>query len=60
MSEERFFKKDKSKFKVGNSDVVFKYNKGRHKIEDLENRFVECDKNGKTIAKKTANKKENK
>ena len=53
---DRFFKKDKSKFKVGNSDVVFKYNKGRHKIEDLENRFIECDKNGKKITKKDSKK----
>ena len=56
---DRFFKKDKSKFKVGNSDVVFKYDYNRHKIEDLESRFIECDKNGKTVAKK-ASKKETK
>lgn len=56
---ERFFKKDKSKFKIGNNDVVFKYDKNRHKIEDLENRFIECDKNGKKITKK-ASKKETK
>ena len=51
MAEDIFFKKDKTKFSVGYSDVIFKYDKSRHKIEDLKNRFIECDVNGKEIKK---------
>tara|TARA_R100000700_G_C3128263_1_gene114478 strand:+ start:285 stop:485 length:201 start_codon:yes stop_codon:yes gene_type:complete len=56
---DRFFKKAKNKFKIGYSDKIFKYDYTRHKIEDLENRFEECDKNGnpvKAVAKKTTKK----
>ena len=51
-SKKRYFKKDKTKFKVGYSDTIFEYDFRRHKIDDLVNRFIECDKNGKAIAKK--------
>ena len=57
---DRYFKKSKNKFKVGYSDKVFKYNKGSHKIEDIENRFEECDVKGnliKKIVKKSSKKK---
>ena len=48
---DRYFKKSKTKFKVGYSDKIFKYNAGSHKIADLENRFEECDIDGKVIIK---------
>jgi len=54
---ERYFKKSKDKFKVGYSDKVFKYNKGSHKIEDLENRFTECDADGSVVKPKPKPKK---
>ena len=50
---ERYFKKDKKKYSVGYSDVVFKYDPKNHDIISLETRFDECDKNGKTIKKET-------
>ena len=50
---ERYFKKDKNKFNVGYSDVIFKYDPKNHDIESLKTRFDECDKNGKTIKKET-------
>ena len=43
---DRFFKKDKTKFTVGYSSKVFKYDFTRHNIEDLEDRFDECDADG--------------
>ena len=58
---ERYFKKDKTKYNIGYSDIVFKYDPKNHDIESLETRFIECDENGKTItktkAKKTTKKK---
>lgn len=48
---ERYFKKSKSRFTVGYSDKVFKYIRGLHKIESLEERFEECDAKGKNIIK---------
>ena len=48
---DRYFKKSKEKFKVGYSDTVFKYNFSSHKIESLEERFIECDKDGKELKK---------
>ena len=50
---DRYFKKDRNKFNVGYTDVVFKYDPNNHDIESLEARFTECDKNGKNVTKKT-------
>ena len=46
-----YFKKDKKKFKIGHSDVVFKYKNGTHNLDSCRQRFIECDKNGKPIKK---------
>ena len=43
----------KDKFKVGYSDTIFRYDFRRHKIESLEERFIECDKDGNEIKKAT-------
>ena len=48
---DKYFKKDKTKYSIGYSDVVFKYDPRNHDIESLQARFVECDKNGKEIKK---------
>ena len=53
---ERYFKKSKDKFKVGYSSKVFKYDFTRHKIDDLENRFIECDVDGNAIKAKPKSK----
>ena len=50
---DRYFKKDKTKYSIGYSDVIFKYDPKNHDVESLEARFIECDKNGKTIVKAT-------
>lgn len=61
---ERYFKKSKSKFNVGYSDVIVKYDSRKHDIKSFEDRFEECDANGnavkKVVKKKTTKKKENK
>ena len=54
---DRYFKKDKNKYSVGYSDVIFKYDPKNHDIKSLETRFIECDKNGKNIVKKVSKKK---
>ena len=54
---ERYFKKDNKKYSIGNSIQIFKYIHGTHNIKDLEKRFIECDKDGKTITKKSSVKK---
>ena len=54
---ERYFKKSKDKFKVGYSSKIFKYDFTRHNLEDLQERFVECDSKGKEV-KKTTKKEE--
>ena len=58
-----YFKKPSSKFKVGGTDKIFKYDFRNHDLEGLRSRFVECDVNGKEIkatpkpaVKKTAKK----
>tara|TARA_R100001530_G_C4210067_1_gene127151 strand:- start:147 stop:341 length:195 start_codon:yes stop_codon:yes gene_type:complete len=58
----RYFKKDNSKYAIGNSVQIFQYIHGTHNLKDLEKRFIECDKNGKTLGKKSnkTSKKENK
>ena len=38
-----YFKKD--------SGVVFEYDKNRHDLDSLKERFVECDKEGKAVKK---------
>ena len=48
---DKYFKKDKTKYKIGYSDVVFKYDPRNHDIESLQTRFIECDKDGKEIKK---------
>ena len=50
---DRYFKKDKTKYSIGYSDVIFKYDPRNHDIESLQTRFIECDANGKTIKKTT-------
>ena len=47
----RYFKKDTTKYSIGNSDVIFKYDPRNHDIESLQTRFIECDKDGKEIKK---------
>ena len=44
-----YFKKDKKKYSIGYSDVVFKYDPRNHDIESLDARFIRCDKNGKAV-----------
>ena len=51
---DRYFKKSKDKFTVGYSSKIFKYDFTRHNIEDLEERFAECDASGKEIKKVVA------
>ena len=51
-----YFKKDKTKYSIGYSDVIFKYDPKNHDIKSLEARFTECDKNGKAVVKKTTTK----
>tara|TARA_R100001163_G_C5062204_1_gene199197 strand:- start:784 stop:1008 length:225 start_codon:yes stop_codon:yes gene_type:complete len=48
---EIYFKKDKSKFQVGYSDIIFKFDKNRHNLENCRERFIECDVNGNEIKK---------
>ena len=48
---DKYFKKDKAKYSIGYTDVIFKYDPRNHDIESLQARFVECDKNGKEIKK---------
>ena len=48
---DRYFKKDKNKYSVGYSDVIFKYDPRNHDVKSLESRFVECSKDGKEIKK---------
>ena len=50
---DKYFKKDKTKYSIGYTDVVFKYDPRNHDIESLQARFIECDKNGKTIKNET-------
>ena len=51
-----YFKKDKKKYNIGYSDVVFKYDPRNHDIESLDARFIRCDKNGKAVPKKETKK----
>ena len=57
---ERYFKKSKSKFNVGYSDVIVKYDSRKHYIKSFEDRFEECDANcnavKKVVKKKTTKK----
>ena len=55
-----YFKKDKNKYSIGYSDVIFKYNPNNHNLESLQERFIQCDKKGKAVAKKVPKKKEDK
>ena len=50
---DKYFKKDKKKYSIGYTDVIFKYDPKNHDIESLKTRFVECDANGETIKKAT-------
>ena len=49
---DRYFKKLKEKFSIGNTDVIIKYDSRDHDIASFEKRFVECDANGKTVKPK--------
>jgi len=53
----RYFKKPKDKFKVGNTDIIIKYDSRFHDIKSFESRFIECDADGKTIKPKPKAKK---
>ena len=48
---DKYFKKDKVKYNIGYTDVIFKYDPKNHDIESLQTRFIECDKDGKEIKK---------
>jgi len=48
---DRYFKKDKTKYSIGYTDVIFKYDPRNHDIKSLESRFIECSKDGKEIKK---------
>ena len=48
---DRYFKKDKTKYSIGYTDVIFKYDPKNHDIKSLEARFIECSKDGKEIKK---------
>ena len=56
----RYFKKPKDKFKIGNTDIIIKYDFRYHDIESFEKRFIECDADGKTIKPKPKPKAEKK
>jgi len=54
---DRYFKKSKEKFSIGNTDVIIKYDSRDHDIASFEERFIECDANGKAIKPKAKAKK---
>jgi len=54
---DRYFKKSKEKFSIGNTDVIIKYDSRSHDIESFEDRFIECDADGKKIKPKPKKKK---
>ncbi len=54
---DRYFKKSKEKFSIGNTDVIIKYDSRSHDIESFESRFVECDADGNKIKPKPKKKK---
>ena len=54
---DRYFKKSKEKFSIGNTDVIIKYDFRSHDIKSFESRFVECDSNGNKIKPKPKAKK---
>ena len=53
----RYFKKPKDKFKVGNTDIIIKYDFRFHDIKSFESRFIECDADGNDIKPKPKAKK---
>ena len=53
----RYFKKPKDKFKIGNTDKIIEYDSRSHDIESFEDRFIECDADGKAIKPKPKAKK---
>ena len=55
---DKYFKKDKKKYSIGYTDVIFKYDPKNHDIKSLEARFIECSKDGKTLARKKAKSEE--
>ena len=48
----RYFKKSKDKFGIGNTDIIIKYDFRYHDIKSFEERFIECDADGKKIKPK--------
>ena len=54
---DRYFKKPKEKFSIGNTDVIIKYDSRLYDIASFEERFIECDANGKTVKPKAKAKK---
>ena len=57
---DRYFIKPKDKFSIGNTDIIIKYDFRLHDIESFEDRFIECDADGKKIKPKPKKKKESK
>ena len=56
----RYFKKSKDKFKIGNTDIIIKYDFRCHDIKSFEERFIECDADGNAIKPKPKPKKKKK
>jgi len=54
---ERYFKKPKEKFSIGNTDIIIKYDSRSHDIKSFKNRFIECDADGNKIKPKPKPKK---
>ena len=54
---DRYFIKSKDKFSIGNTDIIIKYDFRYHDIESFEERFIECDADGKKIKPKPKKKK---
>ena len=50
---DRYFKKDKNVYSVGNTDKIIKYDRQNHDLDSFKARFIECDANGKEIKKAT-------
>tara|TARA_Y100000310_G_scaffold113415_1_gene111923 strand:- start:250 stop:432 length:183 start_codon:yes stop_codon:yes gene_type:complete len=50
--KDRYFIKSKDKFSIGNTDIIIKYDSRNHDIVSFEDRFIECDADGKEIKPK--------
>jgi len=54
---DRYFKKPKGKYGIGNTDIIIKYDFRTHDIDSFEDRFIECDADGNKIKPKPKAKK---